>query len=128
MSSKTLVLPSATLKFVSPSAPKESKPYVYPDTLEEKQNGNTNCCANFDFTKFMQIFGLVLVALAIAAIIIYMIVSTNRDAVVRFCVELTPTEVEINNVNVTGESNTIMRGLFQLDSAANLYLLFNQFI
>ncbi len=84
-------------------------------------NGNTTkCCANWcTFTNAMIVCLLILALLTIATILIYVVVSSNEDAIVRFCVEMTPAEVTVNNPLDTGEVGTVIRGYFQLDSSSN---------
>ena len=77
------------------------------------------CCYELTFTTWMIIAGIILAALAITTICIYIAVNTNTDSVVRFCVEMTPAEVTVNNPSSTGELNTVIRGYFQLDSSQN---------
>ena len=104
-----------------PPEPSSKKPQLELKLQKQQQKKSCccKCCYELTFTTWMIIAGIILAALAITTICIYIAVNTNTDSIVRFCVEMTPAEVTVNNPSNTGELNTVIRGYFQLDSSQN---------
>lgn len=109
------------MSFYSPKIP---PPITPTPSFQKKEKKKGSCCDGggdswCTFTKAMIILSIILALLAIATICLYIATNIQEDAIIRFCVEMTPAEVTVNNPNVTGEVGGVVRGYFQFDSSAN---------